>query len=93
MMNVGNPDRAFDFAQIPNEGIGLARLEFIINRMIGVHPKAFLNIDSLPRETRAAVMTRTSGYSSPIEFYVENWLKVFQHLQLHLLKTSDCAYV
>jgi len=71
MMNVGNPDRAFDFAQIPNEGIGLARLEFIINRMIGVHPKALLNIDSLPRETRAAVMARTAGYSSPIEFYVE----------------------
>ncbi|NAR85377.1 phosphoenolpyruvate synthase [Acinetobacter haemolyticus] len=71
MMNVGNPDRAFDFAQIPNEGIGLARLEFIINRMIGVHPKALLNIESLPRETRAAVMTRTAGYSSPIEFYVE----------------------
>lgn len=71
MMNVGNPDRAFDFAQIPNEGIGLARLEFIINRMIGVHPKALLNIDSLPRETRAAVMARTSGYASPIEFYVE----------------------
>ncbi len=67
MMNVGNPDRAFDFAQIPNEGIGLARLEFIINRMIGVHPKALLNIDSLPRETRAAVMARTAGYSSPIE--------------------------
>jgi pyruvate,water dikinase len=42
MMNVGNPDRAFDFAQIPNEGIGLARLEFIINRMIGVHPKALI---------------------------------------------------
>ena len=62
MMNVGNPDRAFDFAQIPNEGIGLARLEFIINRMIGVHPKALLNIDSLPRETRAAVMARTAGY-------------------------------
>ena len=71
MMNVGNPDRAFDFAQIPNEGIGLAQLEFIINRMIGVHPKALVNIDSLPRETRAAVLTRTSGYSSPIEFYVE----------------------
>ncbi|MCP5775066.1 phosphoenolpyruvate synthase, partial [Klebsiella pneumoniae] len=52
MMNVGNPDRAFDFAQIPNAGIGLARLEFIINRMIGVHPKALINIDSLPRETR-----------------------------------------
>src|SRR5690606_17531859 len=71
MMNVGNPDRAFDFAQIPNAGIGLARLEFIINRMIGVHPKALINIDSLPRETRAAVMARTAGYASPIEFYVE----------------------
>jgi len=71
MMNVGNPDRAFDFAQMPNEGIGLARLEFIINRMIGVHPKALLNIDSLPRETRAAVMVRTAGYSSPVEFYIE----------------------
>lgn len=71
MMNVGNPDRAFDFAQIPNEGIGLARLEFIINRMIGVHPKALLNIDSLPRETRAAVAARTAGYNTPVEFYVE----------------------
>src|SRR5690606_28948064 len=71
MMNVGNPDRAFDFAQMPNAGIGVARLEFIINRMIGVHPKALINIDSLPRETRAAVMARTAGYASPIEFYVE----------------------
>lgn len=71
MMNVGNPDRAFDFAQIPNQGIGLARLEFIINRMIGVHPKALLNVESLPRETRAAVMARTAGYASPIDFYVE----------------------
>ena len=71
MMNVGNPDRAFDFAQIPNEGIGLARLEFMINRMIGVHPKALLNIDSLPRETRAAVMARTAGYASPVDFFVE----------------------
>ncbi len=71
MMNVGNPDRAFDFAQIPNAGIGLARLEFIINRMIGVHPKALLNIESLPRETRAAMLSRTAGYSSPVDFYVE----------------------
>ncbi|MDK9809377.1 phosphoenolpyruvate synthase, partial [Vibrio sp. D406a] len=46
MMNVGNPDRAFDFAQIPNEGVGLARLEFIINKMIGIHPKALLNFDA-----------------------------------------------
>lgn len=71
MMNVGNPDRAFDFAQIPNQGVGLARLEFIINRMIGVHPKALINIDSLPRETRAAVLMRTAGYATPIDFYVE----------------------
>ncbi len=71
MMNVGNPDRAFDFAQIPNQGVGLARLEFIINRMIGVHPKALINIDSLPRETRAAVLARTAGYATPVEFFVE----------------------
>lgn len=71
MMNVGNPDRAFDFAQIPNQGVGLARLEFIINRMIGVHPKALINIDSLPRETRAAVLARTAGYATPIDFFVE----------------------
>ncbi len=71
MMNVGNPDRAFDFAQIPNQGVGLARLEFIINRMIGVHPKALLNIDSLPREVKNKVLMRTAGYTSPVEFYVE----------------------
>lgn len=71
MMNVGNPDRAFDFAQIPNAGIGLARLEFIINRMIGVHPKALLNLDSLPQETRHAITQRMAGYNSPVEFYVE----------------------
>ncbi|RZU45200.1 phosphoenolpyruvate synthase [Fluviicoccus keumensis] len=71
MMNVGNPDRAFDFAQIPNQGIGLARLEFIINRMIGVHPKALLNYDTLPRDIRNAVTARAAGYASPVEFYVE----------------------
>jgi pyruvate,water dikinase len=71
MMNVGNPDRAFDFAQIPNQGIGLARLEFIINRMIGVHPKALLNVESLPREIKNAVLARSAGYASPVDFYVE----------------------
>ncbi|MFX6357432.1 phosphoenolpyruvate synthase, partial [Acinetobacter baumannii] len=71
MMNVGNPDRAFDFATLPNEGIGLARLEFIINRMIGVHPKALLNYDSLPRDIKQAVDQRTAGYASPVDFYVE----------------------
>ena len=71
MMNVGNPDRAFDFAQIPNHGVGLARLEFIINRMIGVHPKALLNVNTLPRDIHATVMNRVAGYASPVDFYVE----------------------
>lgn len=75
MMNVGNPDRAFDFAQIPNEGVGLARLEFIINRMIGVHPKALLNIDSLPQETVQAVQERMAGYNSPVEFYINKLIE------------------
>ena len=75
MMNVGNPDRAFDFAQIPNEGVGLARLEFIINRMIGVHPKALLNIDSLPQETVQAVKERMAGYNSPVEFYINKLIE------------------
>ncbi len=75
MMNVGNPDRAFDFAQIPNEGVGLARLEFIINRMIGVHPKALLNIDSLPQETAQAVQERMAGYNSPVEFYINKLIE------------------
>lgn len=71
MMNVGNPDRAFSFTQMPNEGIGLARLEFIINRMIGVHPKALLNMNSLPREVAQAISERIAGYASPIDFYVD----------------------
>ena len=71
MMNVGNPDRAFSFAQMPNEGIGLARLEFIINRMIGVHPKALLNMNSLPREVAQAINERIAGYASPVDFYVD----------------------
>ena len=71
MMNVGNPDRAFDFAQLPNAGVGLARLEFIINRMIGVHPKALLNYDSLPFEVKESVDKRIAGYSDPVGFYVE----------------------
>lgn len=71
MMNVGNPDRAFSFAQIPNKGIGLARLEFIINRMIGVHPKALLNMNTLPREIAQAIQERIAGYTSPVDFYVD----------------------
>lgn len=71
MMNVGNPDRAFDFAQLPNAGVGLARLEFIINRMIGVHPKALLNYDGLPQDIKDSVDKRIAGYDDPVGFYVE----------------------
>ena len=71
MMNVGNPDRAFDFANIPNHGVGLARLEFIINRMIGVHPQALLEYDKLDGDTRAAVDDQMAGYPDPVEFFVE----------------------
>ncbi|OSO17375.1 phosphoenolpyruvate synthase [Pseudomonas syringae] len=71
MMNVGNPDRAFDFAQLPNAGVGLARLEFIINRMIGVHPKALLNYSALPPEIKDSVDKRIAGYDDPVGFYVE----------------------
>ncbi len=71
MMNVGNPDRAFDFTQLPNAGVGLARLEFIINRMIGVHPKALLNFDSIPFDVKDSVEKRIAGYASPVDFYVE----------------------
>ncbi|MBM4811773.1 phosphoenolpyruvate synthase [Vibrio parahaemolyticus] len=70
MMNVGNPDRAFDFAQIPNEGVGLARLEFIINKMIGIHPKALLNFDAQNDELKAEIKQRIRGYKDPIDFYV-----------------------
>lgn len=71
MMNVGNPDRAFDFARLPNEGVGLARLEFIINRMIGVHPKALLNFDDQPEELKEEISDIIAGYDSPTEFYIE----------------------
>jgi len=71
MMNVGNPDRAFDFANIPNHGVGLARLEFIINRMIGVHPQALLEYDALDSSTREAVDEQMAGYSDPVQFFID----------------------
>lgn len=71
MMNVGNPDRAFDFSMLPNAGVGLARLEFIINRMIGVHPKALLNFNTLPIDIKETVKKRIAGYKSPVDFYVD----------------------
>jgi pyruvate,water dikinase len=71
MMNVGNPDRAFDFARLPHEGVGLARLEFIINRMIGVHPKALLDFEGQPQELQDEIADMMAGYASPVEFYIE----------------------
>ena len=71
MMNVGNPDRAFDFANIPHHGVGLARLEFIINRMIGVHPQALLEYDKLDDDTRAAIDEQMAGYPNPVDFFVD----------------------
>jgi pyruvate,water dikinase len=71
MMNVANPDRAFDFAQIPNHGVGLARLEFIINRMIGIHPLALLNYDDQPELVKAEIDQRIQGYADPVSFYVD----------------------
>ncbi len=71
MMNVGNPERAFDFAQLPNQGIGLARLEFIIARQIGVHPKALLEYDRLNAETKRQIEPLMAGYASPVDFYVD----------------------
>ncbi|PKL95856.1 MAG: phosphoenolpyruvate synthase, partial [Gammaproteobacteria bacterium HGW-Gammaproteobacteria-8] len=71
MMNVANPDRAFDFAMIPNHGIGLARLEFIINRMIGIHPRALLEYDDQSPELKAEIDKRIAGYASPVDYYVD----------------------
>ncbi len=71
MMNVANPDRAFDFAAIPHCGVGLARLEFIINRMIGVHPRALLELDRLDGDVRERIAVQMAGYSDPRAFFVD----------------------
>ncbi len=70
-MNIGNPELAFEFAQIPNGGVGLARLEFVINNMIGIHPKAILEIDQVSASVRDEIMRRSRGYASPEAFFVE----------------------
>ncbi|MEZ0231820.1 MAG: phosphoenolpyruvate synthase [Methylophilaceae bacterium] len=71
MMNVGNPDMAFSFSQIQNSGVGLARLEFVINNMIGIHPKAILNFDSVPADMQAEITKRAQGYANPRQFYID----------------------
>ncbi len=70
MMNVGNPELAFEFRRLPNEGVGLARLEFIINRNVGIHPKALLELDRQPPELQREIRERIGGYASPTEFYI-----------------------
>ncbi|TMO69200.1 phosphoenolpyruvate synthase [Pseudoalteromonas aurantia] len=84
MMNVGNPDRAFDFAKLPHAGIGLARVEFIINRMIGVHPKALINFDVQPTELQAKIKDIIAGYESPVEFYISKLVEG--------ISTLGCAF-
>ncbi len=71
MMNVGNPDMAFGFAQIPNDGVGLARLEFVINNMIGIHPKAILNANAMPSAIQTIIKNRARGYATPKQFYID----------------------
>jgi pyruvate,water dikinase len=71
MMNVGNPERAFDFQKLPNAGVGLARLEFIINRMIGVHPNALLNFTTLSADLQATIEKMIAGYADPVSYYID----------------------
>ncbi|MDY0054690.1 MAG: phosphoenolpyruvate synthase [Methyloversatilis sp.] len=71
MMNVGNPELAFDFCQLPNAGVGLARLEFVINNTIGIHPKAILEIDQAPARLREEIRRRARGYANPEAFFVD----------------------
>ncbi|NIC06072.1 phosphoenolpyruvate synthase [Billgrantia bachuensis] len=95
MMNVGNPDRAFSFASLPHAGVGLARLEFIINRMIGVHPKALLEYDTLPLDLQQTINLRTAGYASPVDFYVDKLVEGIStlaaafHPQRVIVRLSD----
>lgn len=70
MMNVGNPDMAFTFAQIPNHGVGLARLEFVINNIIGVHPKAIINYAAMPNDIKSVIDHKAKGYKDPEDFYI-----------------------
>ena len=75
MMNVANPDRAFTFAALPHSGVGLARLEFIINRMIGIHPKALLEFDSLPEDLKRAIALIIAPYGSPRNFFIQRLIE------------------
>ena len=79
-MNIGNPERAFDFQALPNAGVGLARLEFIINTTIGVHPKALLNFDRLETPIKDRVREAMAGYNDPVDFYVKKLAEGVAHI-------------
>ena len=85
-MNVGNPERAFDFQRLPNHGVGLLRLEFMISNTIGVHPKALLNYDMMDEALRSEIDQRCAGYKSPVEFYVEKLVEGLPHWPPHFLR-------
>jgi pyruvate,water dikinase len=71
MMNVGNPERAFSFSRLPHSGVGLARLEFIINKMIGIHPRALLEFDNMDKELQQQISRKIAGYPSPVEYFIQ----------------------
>ena len=95
MMNVGNPERAFSFAQIPNAGVGLARLEFIINNMVGIHPQALLQLNRVPADIRAEIDERIAAYGDPREYFVKRVVEGIAsiaaafHPQPVILRMSD----
>jgi len=95
MMNVGNPERAFSFAQIPNAGVGLARLEFIINNMVGIHPQALLQLERLPADVRAEIEERIAAYGDPREYFIKRVVEGIAsiaaafHPQPVILRMSD----
>lgn len=70
MMTIGNPERAFDFQKLPNAGVGLARLEFIINQTIGIHPRACLEFEKLSKDLQKNILDKAQGYANPVDFYV-----------------------
>jgi pyruvate, water dikinase len=79
MMNVGTPEQAFDFASLPHRGVGLARLEFIVNRQIGIHPQALLELDKQPADVRRVIDTMISAYPSPIDYF---WMRLAEGIAM-----------
>ncbi len=79
MMNVGTPEQAFDFASLPHKGVGLARLEFIVNRQIGIHPQALLELDKQPPDVRRIIDTMISAYPSPVDYF---WMRMAEGIAM-----------